>query len=234
MALQAASAPEGASRPRSAVRSYKTALCRSFATRRGCKYGDGCRFAHGDDELRVRLNPPRYKTVPCRNEAQGRVCPYGAKCDYIHASDSAPSQPPAADAAWIGRAARSAPLSPSAGRSVWEPPPLLPSSPPPPAPLPSLLLPSAGSRKALPANTPAALAGAAAPVAACDPSTAIDLFASFRLPGAPLLDAYYAAPHRCPAEPSWPSAHIDRASRPGQAIARTYSGLFASPSRPPL
>ncbi|KAI9479854.1 hypothetical protein BX667DRAFT_461872, partial [Coemansia mojavensis] len=66
---------------------YKTALCRSFEEGSQCKYGENCRFAHGKDELRQRINPLNYKTALCRNEADGKPCPYGAKCDYVHQSD---------------------------------------------------------------------------------------------------------------------------------------------------
>merc|ERR1712160_2105 len=31
---------------------FKTALCRNFMEQGNCSYGDNCRFAHGDQELR--------------------------------------------------------------------------------------------------------------------------------------------------------------------------------------
>ncbi|PIA15290.1 hypothetical protein COEREDRAFT_31143, partial [Coemansia reversa NRRL 1564] len=63
---------------------YKTAICDTFTLLGSCKYGDSCNFAHGEADLRTRLNPTNYKTTFCRNEAQGQICPYGAKCDFIH------------------------------------------------------------------------------------------------------------------------------------------------------
>jgi len=63
---------------------YKTELCRAFEEGRPCKFGDGCLFAHGRDQLRNVPRHPKYKTEICRVYHSGGTCPYGVRCRFIH------------------------------------------------------------------------------------------------------------------------------------------------------
>uniref|UniRef100_A0A915D8J7 C3H1-type domain-containing protein n=1 Tax=Ditylenchus dipsaci TaxID=166011 RepID=A0A915D8J7_9BILA len=55
-----------------------------------CRFGQNCRFAHGEEELRhVHAKPrladnPRYKTRPCEKFVKKGICPYGPRCLFIH------------------------------------------------------------------------------------------------------------------------------------------------------
>jgi len=40
-----------AAEPKKQPHKYKTILCKNFALPEGCKFGDSCIFAHGDDQL---------------------------------------------------------------------------------------------------------------------------------------------------------------------------------------
>ncbi|KAJ1735592.1 hypothetical protein LPJ61_000469 [Coemansia biformis] len=180
--------PAAATQGPIATRSYKTALCKSFAAHGDCRYGSGCRFAHGPSELRQRPNPPKYKTVPCRNEAQGRICPYGAKCDYIHMDD-----PPGQHASPAG--------IPSTTRSLG----MAPLSAP--AALSSVL--------AAPPNQPAPglvdVRSAAGPFADCGLCTPGNMFAPTQMASASLFDSYSCIKPsiRLPEAPTWPDFDLD-------------------------
>ncbi|VDL67772.1 unnamed protein product [Nippostrongylus brasiliensis] len=68
---------------------FKTALCDAFKKFGFCPYGDGCRFAHGDSELRLPAQPrgkahPKYKTQLCDKFSTYGHCPYGPRCQFIH------------------------------------------------------------------------------------------------------------------------------------------------------
>lgn len=68
---------------------FKTALCDAFKKFGFCPYGDGCRFAHGDSELRLPAQPrgkahPKYKTQLCDKFSTFGHCPYGPRCQFIH------------------------------------------------------------------------------------------------------------------------------------------------------
>lgn len=63
---------------------YKTELCRAWEEKRNCKFGDGCLFAHGKDQLREVPRHPKYKTEICRVYHTGGTCPYGVRCRFIH------------------------------------------------------------------------------------------------------------------------------------------------------
>jgi len=77
---------------------YKTQMCNNWQSEEGCEYGDTCRFAHGQDELRVlktgdlvaagvwnssssKIISPQYKTVLCTNDD----CKFGSSsCNFAH------------------------------------------------------------------------------------------------------------------------------------------------------
>ena len=65
---------------------YKTELCQTFEQYNECKYGDNCQFAHGEGELRTRIEtlPSSYKRVKCKKFWNGFICPYGNKCKFAH------------------------------------------------------------------------------------------------------------------------------------------------------
>ncbi|GMT14541.1 hypothetical protein PFISCL1PPCAC_5838, partial [Pristionchus fissidentatus] len=68
---------------------FKTALCDTYRRTGSCSYGDNCRFAHNQEELRVPNQPrgrmhPKYKTVLCENFERDGECKYGSRCMYIH------------------------------------------------------------------------------------------------------------------------------------------------------
>uniref|UniRef100_A0A1D1ZJP2 Zinc finger CCCH domain-containing protein 14 n=1 Tax=Anthurium amnicola TaxID=1678845 RepID=A0A1D1ZJP2_9ARAE len=48
--------------PTVTVSGYKTKLCNRFNTAEGCRFGDRCHFAHGEQELRLPHNMPRGTT----------------------------------------------------------------------------------------------------------------------------------------------------------------------------
>ncbi|KAI6170230.1 Moe-3 [Aphelenchoides besseyi] len=73
-------------------RKFKTVMCRLWLLDGFCSFGDECRFAHGDHELRPMpfRNPiignPKYKTRPCFNYVEYGVCTYGHRCLFVHKS----------------------------------------------------------------------------------------------------------------------------------------------------
>ncbi|EIE89574.1 hypothetical protein G6F46_000929 [Rhizopus delemar] len=52
------------------------------------KYGSKCRYAHGEEEIRIVPRHARYKTQICRAYHSDGSCPYGTRCTFIHDSDS--------------------------------------------------------------------------------------------------------------------------------------------------
>jgi len=66
-------------------RKYKTEMCKNWELRGHCKFGDKCCFAHGRDQLKVKvLTHIKYKTKPCKQYHQTGYCPYGQRCQYLH------------------------------------------------------------------------------------------------------------------------------------------------------
>uniref|UniRef100_A0A8R1HTY1 C3H1-type domain-containing protein n=2 Tax=Caenorhabditis japonica TaxID=281687 RepID=A0A8R1HTY1_CAEJA len=68
---------------------FKTALCDAYKRAGTCPYGDSCRFAHGENELRMPSQPrgkahPKYKTQLCDKFSTYGQCPYGPRCQFIH------------------------------------------------------------------------------------------------------------------------------------------------------
>uniref|UniRef100_A0A914RUU2 C3H1-type domain-containing protein n=1 Tax=Parascaris equorum TaxID=6256 RepID=A0A914RUU2_PAREQ len=69
----------------------KTIPCRAWTDTGRCNYGNKCKFAHGEEDLRklppepVKVyNNPRYRTAPCLKYRLLGSCPYGDRCSYIH------------------------------------------------------------------------------------------------------------------------------------------------------
>eukprot|EP01025_Chloroclados_australasicus_P026138 TRINITY_DN2596_c0_g1_i5.p2 TRINITY_DN2596_c0_g1~~TRINITY_DN2596_c0_g1_i5.p2 ORF type:complete len:316 (+),score=34.47 TRINITY_DN2596_c0_g1_i5:2155-3102(+) len=62
----------------------KTEICRLWEKDGWCKFGDGCHFAHGAQELKTAVRHPKYKTKLCRNYSQTGSCQYGQRCQFIH------------------------------------------------------------------------------------------------------------------------------------------------------
>uniref|UniRef100_A0A1I7UUP8 C3H1-type domain-containing protein n=1 Tax=Caenorhabditis tropicalis TaxID=1561998 RepID=A0A1I7UUP8_9PELO len=68
---------------------FKTALCDAYKRNGSCPYGEACRFAHGENELRMPSQPrgkahPKYKTQLCDKFSTYGQCPYGPRCQFIH------------------------------------------------------------------------------------------------------------------------------------------------------
>ncbi|KAI9310530.1 hypothetical protein BX666DRAFT_2006811 [Dichotomocladium elegans] len=66
---------------------YKTEMCRNWAEMGYCRYGKKCRFAHGEQELRMVQRHVRYKTEICRTYHRTGTCLYGVRCTFIHDND---------------------------------------------------------------------------------------------------------------------------------------------------
>uniref|UniRef100_A0A0N5ASE8 Zinc finger protein n=1 Tax=Syphacia muris TaxID=451379 RepID=A0A0N5ASE8_9BILA len=64
--------------------SYKTVMCKGWLEMGGCSFGENCRFAHGEEELRIPIDNPKYKTKLCDKYTKTGVCPYGDRCLFIH------------------------------------------------------------------------------------------------------------------------------------------------------
>ncbi|CAB3405599.1 unnamed protein product [Caenorhabditis bovis] len=80
---------ESVQRQKRKEEAFKTALCDSYKRIGSCPYGNNCRFAHGENELRMPLQPrgkahPKYKTQLCDKFSTYGQCPYGPRCQFIH------------------------------------------------------------------------------------------------------------------------------------------------------
>lgn len=70
---------------------HKTIPCRAWKDTGRCNYGTRCKFAHGDEDLRMIpeeppkiFNSPKYRTELCVKYHLLGSCPYGERCSYIH------------------------------------------------------------------------------------------------------------------------------------------------------
>ena len=63
----------------------KTKMCASISEGRQCLYGEKCKFAHSDQELKKRpqVDQSKFKTRVCLNYKKG-CCSYGDNCVFIH------------------------------------------------------------------------------------------------------------------------------------------------------
>ena len=64
---------------------FKTELCRTYAEKDFCVYGNKCRFAHGKEELfQKAISHPKYKVKRCISFFQNAFCTYGSRCHFQH------------------------------------------------------------------------------------------------------------------------------------------------------
>lgn len=79
------SEPNSATKNFQASSKYKTEICKNFELHGYCKWGNGCCFAHGRDELRNKtLFNYFYKTKVCKHFHKHGFCPYASRCQYFH------------------------------------------------------------------------------------------------------------------------------------------------------
>ena len=64
---------------------FKTEICKNWAEKGTCQYGNKCRFAHGSWELvpKGQLDV-RYKSKDCVSFFSTCYCPYGKRCMFKH------------------------------------------------------------------------------------------------------------------------------------------------------
>jgi hypothetical protein len=68
---------------------YKTELCKYFEINGYCKYGDNCAYAHGKENLRLKVtNTTAYRTKKCVQFFEYGYCPYGGRCQFAHQLES--------------------------------------------------------------------------------------------------------------------------------------------------
>ena len=68
---------------------YKTELCKYFEIKGYCKYGDNCAYAHGKENLRLKVtNTTAYRTKKCTQFFEKGYCPYGNRCQFAHQLES--------------------------------------------------------------------------------------------------------------------------------------------------
>lgn len=63
---------------------YKTELCKSFVEEKFCKYGNKCRYAHGESELVIKTKNVNYKKKMCKSFFNEGFCTYGIRCNFQH------------------------------------------------------------------------------------------------------------------------------------------------------
>lgn len=64
---------------------FKTEICIPFSIYGTCRFGDACAYAHGENELRPKLNlSANYKTKLCKQYSETHQCEFGDRCWFIH------------------------------------------------------------------------------------------------------------------------------------------------------
>lgn len=64
---------------------YKTEVCRYWAERGYCEFGESCAFAHGGAEVRQKsFVPQNFKTKRCVSYHETGYCIYGVRCQFLH------------------------------------------------------------------------------------------------------------------------------------------------------
>ena len=75
---------------------YKTELCWRWENG-NCPFGKQCGFAHGREELRLKLYLPKnYRTKQCKQFFDTGFCNYGTRCQFSHTlqqDSTAPNTP---------------------------------------------------------------------------------------------------------------------------------------------
>ncbi|KAI8332177.1 WD40-repeat-containing domain protein [Choanephora cucurbitarum] len=61
--------------------------CRNWSELGYCRYGQKCRYAHGQIELRSTSRHIRYKTEICRTYHTEGTCSYGVRCAFVHTTE---------------------------------------------------------------------------------------------------------------------------------------------------
>ena len=77
-------APAAAERYPRYLTNYKTEICKNFESGRPCKWGAGCCFAHGKEELRLRQPRDEFKLKLCKGFNESGICSYGVRCQFLH------------------------------------------------------------------------------------------------------------------------------------------------------
>ena len=62
----------------------KTEMCNNFLEFGTCRYGQKCRYAHGQQELKQTFRGYGWKRVKCRNYHGIGICMFGVRCNFIH------------------------------------------------------------------------------------------------------------------------------------------------------
>jgi len=79
---------QGFQRKPSKPDTYKTVMCQAWLESMKCTFGENCKFAHGEQELRPAKtqirNHLKYKTKLCEKYTTSGICPYGSRCLFIH------------------------------------------------------------------------------------------------------------------------------------------------------
>lgn len=64
---------------------FKTEICKFWQLTGTCEYSDACSFAHGNQELKSKIDLPKnYKTKQCKRFHRDLYCPYGSRCQFLH------------------------------------------------------------------------------------------------------------------------------------------------------
>lgn len=64
---------------------FKTEMCRHWEEHGYCQFGPKCAFAHGEQELRQKVNVLNgYKAKKCVHFHTEAFCPYGKRCQFLH------------------------------------------------------------------------------------------------------------------------------------------------------
>jgi hypothetical protein len=64
---------------------YKTEVCKYWAEKGYCEFGDQCAFAHGGNDMRQKTTvASNYKTKQCVQYHENGLCPYGIRCQFLH------------------------------------------------------------------------------------------------------------------------------------------------------
>ena len=64
---------------------FKTELCPRWL-KGCCEFGEDCKFAHGEEELRPCERHEAYKTMLCKKFGNG-YCRHGKRCRYAHGAE---------------------------------------------------------------------------------------------------------------------------------------------------